>query len=91
MYIVPQNFSEEAFGYIAQWLERLTADQQVPGSNPGVPSYYLLLSFYCVRQLKKWPGRFREVRQTSSAQLLLSFLPTLKCISEKVFVIGCLV
>ena len=25
-------------GYIAQWLERLTADQQVPGSNPGVPS-----------------------------------------------------
>ena len=27
-----------ACGYIAQWLERLTADQQVPGSNPGVPS-----------------------------------------------------
>ena len=26
-----------ALGYIAQWLERLTADQQVPGSNPGVP------------------------------------------------------
>ena len=26
------------FGYIAQLLERLTADQQVPGSNPGVPS-----------------------------------------------------
>ena len=26
-------------GYIAQWLERLTADQQVPGSNPGVPSF----------------------------------------------------
>ena len=24
-------------GYIAQWLERLTADQQVPASNPGVP------------------------------------------------------
>ena len=24
-------------GYIGQWLERLTADQQVPGSNPGVP------------------------------------------------------
>ena len=24
-------------GYIAQWLERLTADQQVPGSTPGVP------------------------------------------------------
>ena len=28
-----------AYGYIAQWLERLTADQQVPGSNPGVPSF----------------------------------------------------
>jgi hypothetical protein len=27
----------QPFGYIAQWLERLTADQQVPGSNPGVP------------------------------------------------------
>ena len=27
----------QAYGYIAQWLERLTADQQVPGSNPGVP------------------------------------------------------
>ena len=25
----------EASGYIAQWLERLTADQQVPGSNKG--------------------------------------------------------
>ena len=24
-------------GYIAKWLERLTADQQVPASNPGVP------------------------------------------------------
>ena len=24
-------------GYIAQWSERLTADQQVPDSNPGVP------------------------------------------------------
>ena len=34
-----------ATGYIAQWLERLTADQQVPGSNPGVPSKYSL-----------WPG-----------------------------------
>ena len=29
-----------AYGYIAQWLERLTADQQVPGSNPGVPLLY---------------------------------------------------
>ena len=32
-------------GYIAQWLERLTADQQVPGSNPGVPfCLYVLLT-----------------------------------------------
>ena len=29
----------DAGGYIAQWLERLTADQQVPGSNPGVPFF----------------------------------------------------
>ena len=29
-------------GYIAQWLERLTADQQVPGSNPGVPSFCVI-------------------------------------------------
>ena len=29
--------SHDVHGYIAQWLERLTADQQVPGSNPGVP------------------------------------------------------
>ena len=28
-------------GYIAQWLERLTADQQVPGSNPGVPFFMM--------------------------------------------------
>ena len=30
-------------GYIAQWLERLTADQQVPGSNPGVPLRTMLV------------------------------------------------
>ena len=30
-----------ASGYIAQWLERLTADQQVPGSNPGVPFVFV--------------------------------------------------
>ena len=27
-------------GYIAQWLEGLAADQQVPGSNPGMPFYH---------------------------------------------------
>ena len=31
-----------ANGYIAQWLERLTADQQVPGLNPGVPSAFMM-------------------------------------------------
>ena len=33
------NHTHQVNGYIAQWLERLTADQQVPGSNPGVPSF----------------------------------------------------
>ena len=33
----PKVADETPNGYIAQWLERLTADQQVPGSNPGVP------------------------------------------------------
>ena len=31
-------------GYIAQWLERLTADQQVPGSNPGVPFFSVVFA-----------------------------------------------
>ena len=33
------RYSDLANGFIAQWLERLTADQQVPGSNPGEPSF----------------------------------------------------
>ena len=33
-----RRYSQDyADGSIAQWLERLTADQQVPGSNPGWP------------------------------------------------------
>ena len=36
---VKHAFTPDVNGYIAQWLERLTADQQVPGSNPGVPSF----------------------------------------------------
>ena len=36
-----------AVGYIAQWLERLTADQQVPGSNPGVPCFSTSLFLQC--------------------------------------------
>ena len=31
--------SKVMHGYIDQWLERLTADQQVPSSNLGVPSF----------------------------------------------------
>ena len=31
------RFISGFIGYIAQWLERLTADQQVPGSNPVCP------------------------------------------------------
>ena len=34
------NSLKNADGSIAQWLERLTADQQVPGSNPGWPFLY---------------------------------------------------
>ena len=37
MVLLRGNAPKLAPGYIAQWLERLTADQQVPGSNPGVP------------------------------------------------------
>ena len=40
---MPQGTDHGPDGYIAQWLERLTADQQVPGSNPGVPSFHLIL------------------------------------------------
>ena len=35
--LILRPHSSPPHGYIAQWLERLTADQQVPGSNPGVP------------------------------------------------------
>ena len=34
-------------GYIAQWLERLTADQQVPGSNPGAQCFSASLFLQC--------------------------------------------
>ena len=32
-------------GLIAQWLERLTADQQVSGSNAGQPNFSALFNF----------------------------------------------
>ena len=31
-------------GYIAQWLERLTADQQVPGTIPGGKSWFTFVT-----------------------------------------------
>ena len=33
-------------GYIAQWLERLTADQQVPGSIPGGDRGSILIGIF---------------------------------------------
>ena len=39
-------------GYIAQWLERLTADQQVPGSNPGVPSCFGVCDIVIARRCR---------------------------------------
>ena len=47
-----------AIGYIAQWLERLTADQQVPGSNPGVPSFA-----HTPLHLRTWKTEIEPVRQ----------------------------
>ena len=35
MVVVVVDSGHRTQGYIAQWLERLTADQQVPGSIPG--------------------------------------------------------
>ena len=53
-------------GYIAQWLERMTADQQVPGSDPGVPFPYMramsrlvALRMYCSSARRQ---RDREVK-----------------------------
>ena len=40
-------------GHIAQWVERLTADQQVLGSNPGVPSYNLFPLEMCAGKIAK--------------------------------------
>ena len=50
-------------GYIAQWLERLTADQQVPGSNPGVPSLFLSLLSSCAAARDHMAVRRRRRRE----------------------------
>ena len=36
----PGPFPEQALGVYSSAVERLTADQQVPGSNPGVPFFF---------------------------------------------------
>ena len=48
-------------GYIAQWLERLTADQQVPGSNPGVPFQHIpaaAIGNRLIQNLERYPFKF---------------------------------
>ena len=57
---------ENLIGYIAQWLERLTADQQVPGSNPGVPSCTLALQVEISQLL--W-GKWRSGVETGWANV----------------------
>ena len=42
-----------ADGSIAQWLERLTADQQVPGSNPGWP-FVEYVGGWALRRRPSW-------------------------------------
>ena len=43
---------------LGTWLERLTADQQVPGSNPGVPSFA-----HTPLHLRTWKTEIEPVRQ----------------------------
>ena len=43
---------------MTQWLERLTAYQQVPGSNPGVPSFA-----HTPLHLRTWKTEIEPVRQ----------------------------
>ena len=73
-----------ASGYIAQWLERLTADQQVPGSNPGVPSSLCLLpyglNFRAQLQSPCFASKDRKeetkgLRAPVAEALLMPFLP----------------
>ena len=48
---------EHTTGYIAQWLERPTADQQVPGSNLGVSSICSDVHFL-LKKYGYWRGVF---------------------------------
>ena len=71
LYIRAQSL--QSTGYIAQWLERLTADQQVPGSNPGVPSFAAPLPAQRAR-IYPPPG---SARQSSCADAAADSLPRL--------------
>ena len=62
--------SSDLYGYIAQWLERLTADQQVPGSNPGVPS---LLEWFTFAQECVWFQWANMQRKSFSSQMHFYF------------------
>ena len=52
-------------GYIAQWLERLTADQQVPGSNLGVPSPVQHCCVRCIHPTRACPPPCRTHPHTA--------------------------
>ena len=64
-------------GYIAQWLERLTADQQVPGSNPCVLCFSASLFLQCglAFQISGHPGS-NQGSSDCCRHLLSDSLPT---------------
>jgi hypothetical protein len=62
-------------GYIAQWLERLTADQQVPGSNPGVPSCDLAFGD---RRRRSWQANVRRTRHRFDLE---------RCLMENAYIV----
>ena len=60
--------THDVHGYIAQWLKRLTADQQVPSSNLGVPFAIILLN-----KQKCWRHE-NKVCATKALHVLWEFL-----------------
>ena len=62
------GFCHASTGYIAQWLGRLTADQQVPGSNPGVPSS----SACCAQKTAAQRANITMMAQLAAATLCFS-------------------
>ena len=69
-----------ANGYIAQWLERLTADQQVPGSNPGVHDGLSLqgLRLMLTKRVEGWSGASLRF-QLCCAELSCGGLTGIQC------------